>query len=109
VVFGSNHGECVGLIAPFLKIETSDLAENAGEPAVDIGLLAHIRCLEQIATDFRGRGRCHLFDAHNKHDACSAGLDCLYALMHGGGPGRAGVLDARRSLEAQIRRGLQYK
>ena len=29
--------------------------------------------------------------------------------MHGGGPGGAGILDARGALEAQVRRGLEHQ
>ena len=45
----------------------------------------------------------------HKHDARGARLDRLEALMHGGRAGRAGVLDPRRALEAQIGRGLQHQ
>ena len=109
VVLGRDHRQRVGLVAPFLEIEPGDLAENPGKAAVDLGLLAHIRRLEQIAPDLgRGRRR-HLFDADDKHDARRARVDRLDALMHGGRTGGAGVFHARRALEAQIGRGLQHQ
>src|SRR6202034_4652832 len=58
VVLGGDARQRVGLVAPALEIEAGDLAENAGEAAVDVGLSAHVGRLEQVLTDLgTGRGR----------------------------------------------------
>jgi hypothetical protein len=44
----------------------------------------------------------HLLDPDHQRDAGPPRLDGLDRLMHGGGAGRAGVLDARRRLEAEL-------
>src|ERR1700730_8035056 len=109
VILGGDHGERVRLVAVFLKIQRRDPAENSREAARDVGLLAHIRRLEEIAADV-GRGRRgHLLSPDHEHNAGRAGLDRPYALMHRGGPGRACVLDTGRGLETQIRRGLEHQ
>ncbi len=102
VVLGGDAGERIRLIAPALEIQCGDLAEDAGEAAVDIGFFPHIGCLEQIASDLRGRRRGHLLDADHEHDAGGASGDRFKPLMHGGGAGSAGILDPGGALEAQI-------
>ena len=109
VVLGGNAGERIRLIAPALEIKRGDLAENPGKTAVDVGFLADIGRLEQIAADFRTGRRRHLLDADDEHDARGAGGDRFQSLVHGGGTGRAGVLDAGGALEAQVGRGLQHQ
>ncbi len=109
VVLRRNHGQRVGLVAVFLEIKRGDLAEDTGKAAVDLGFVAHIRCLQQVAADLRAGRRRHLLDADDQHNARRARLDRLDALMHGGGAGGAGILDARRPLEAQIGGGLQHQ
>ena len=109
VVLGGDARERVRLVAVLLEIEPGDLAEDAGEAAVDVGLLAHVGRLEQVLADL-GRGRRgHLLDADHQHDARGLRRDRLEALMHGGRAGGAGVLDPHRALEAQFRRGLQHQ
>jgi hypothetical protein len=97
----------VGLVAPTLEVARGDLAENAGEAAVDVGFFAHVRRLEQVAPDFRAGGRRHLLGAHHEYDAGGLGGDRLEALMHGGRAGGTRVLDPARALEAQVCRGLE--
>ena len=101
--------ERVRLVAPALEIKTCDLAENAGEAAIDIGLLAHVGGLEEIAPDLGAGRRRHLLDADDKHDAGGAGGDRLQSLMDGSGTGRAGIFHASRALKAQIGRSLQHQ
>ena len=109
VVLGGDARERVRLVAPALEIEAGDLAEDAGKAAVDIGLLAHIGGLEQVASDLgRGRRR-HLLGADDQHDARGLGGDRVQSLMHGGRAGGAGILDPGGALEAQIGRGLQHQ
>src|SRR5712691_8033964 len=109
VVLGGDARERVGLVAPALEIERSDLAENPGEAAVDVGLLAHVGSLEQVAADLgRGRRR-HLLGTDHQHDARGPGGDRLEALVHRGRAGGAGILDPARALEAQIGRSLQHQ
>jgi hypothetical protein len=50
----------------------------------------------------------HLLDPDHERDFCPARLDGLDGLMHGRGPGRAGVLDARRRLEPETVMRLQH-
>ncbi len=107
VVLGGDARERVRLVAPALEIKAGDLAEDAGEAAVDIGLLAHVGRLEKITPDLRGGRRRHLLDADDQHDAGGAGGNRLQSLMDGGGAGRAGILHAGRALETKIGRGLQ--
>ena len=51
----------------------------------------------------------HLLDADDEHDLGRAGGDGADALVHGGRPRGAGVLDAGGGLEAQMRIGLQHQ
>src|SRR5262249_23704118 len=60
VILGGDTRKRVRLVAPALEVTRGDLPKNTGEAAVDIGFFAHIRCLEQVATDFRTRRRRHL-------------------------------------------------
>ena len=69
VVLGRDHGERVGLVAPALEIEPGDLAENPGEAALDVGLLAHVGGFQQVFSDLRTGRRGHLLDADHQHDA----------------------------------------
>jgi hypothetical protein len=48
-------------------------------------------------------------NADHKHDARGLRLERAQPLMDRGGTGRAGVLDPRGALEAQVRRGLQHQ
>ena len=107
VILGGDPRKRVRLVSPALEVTRGDLPENTGEAAVDIGFLAHIRCLEQVATDFRTGRRRHLLGADHKHDAGGFGGDRLEALMNGGRPGGTSVLYPARTLEAQIRGGLK--
>ena len=109
VVLRRDHGERVGLVAPALEIKSRDLAENPGEAALDVGLLAHVGGFQQIFSDLRAGRRGHLLDADHQHDARRLRRDRLQPLVHGGGAGRAGILHPQRALEAQIRRGLQHQ
>jgi hypothetical protein len=109
VVLGGDARERVGLIAPTLEVARGDLAENAGEAAVDIGFLAHIRCLEQVAPDLGSRRRRHLLDADREHDASGPGSDRRETLMHGGRAGGTGVLHPAGAFEAQVRRRLKHQ
>ena len=109
VVLGGDLRQRIRLVAPALKIEAGDFSKKTGEAAVDVGFLAHIGGLEQIAADLGGRRRRHLLDADHKHDARGPRRDRLEPLMHGGGTGGAGVLDPRGAFEAQIGRGLQHQ
>ena len=109
VVLGRDQGQRVGLVAPALEIERGDLAENAGEAALDVGLLAHVGSFQQIFSDLRAGRRRHLLDADHEHDARRAGRNRLQSLMDRGRTGGAGVLDAQRALEAQVRRRLQHQ
>ena len=107
VVLGGDHRQRVGLVAPFLEIESGDLAENAGKAAIDVGLLTHVGRLQQVAANLRRRRRRHLLDTNAKHDTRRARLDALDTLMHGRRAGGAGILDAGCALEAQIGGRLQ--
>ena len=109
VVLRRDHGERVGLVAPALEIEPGDLAENPGEAALDVGLLAHVGGFQQVFSDLGAGRRGHLLDADHQHDARRLGRDRLQPLMHGRGTGGAGVLHPQRALEAQVRRGLQHQ
>jgi hypothetical protein len=93
--------------SPFLEIAPGDLAEYAGEPALDVRFLPHIGRLEQVAADLGGRCGRHLFDADYEHDARCHGRDGLQPLVDRGRAGGAGILHPGRPLEAQVRRGLQ--
>ena len=107
VVLRRDHRERVGLVAVFLEIGIRDLAEDAREAALDVRLVLHVGGLEQVAADLRPRRRGHLFDADHEHDARGLRLERAQALMDRRRTGRAGILDPRRALEAQIGRGLQ--
>ncbi len=109
VVLGGDQRERVRLVAPALEIRVGDFAEHAGEAALDAGLLAYVRCLEQVAADLGRRRRRHLLDADHQNDARRFCRDRLQSLVHGGRTGRAGILHPRRALEAQIGRRLQYQ
>ena len=109
VVLGGDACQRVGLVAPALEIAVGDLAEKAGEAAVDVGFFTHIGRLEQIAPYLGGRRRGHLLDADHEHDARRSCGDGFQSLVHGGGAGRARVLDPCRALEAQIGCGLQHE
>ena len=109
VILGRDAGQRVGLVAVFLEIKPGDLAEDAGEAAGDIGLLAHIGGLEQVLPDLGARGRRHLLDPDHQHDAGGLGLDRPKPLMDGRRAGRAGILDPGCAPEAQIGRGLQHQ
>src|SRR5262249_39121014 len=109
VILRRNQGQRIGLVAVFLEIRIGDLAEDAGKAAFDVGLLAHVGALEQYLADLRSRRRGHLLDADHERNARRTGPDRLDALVHGSGTRRAGVLDPRRPLEAQIGRSLQYQ
>jgi hypothetical protein len=52
----------VRLVAPALEVGVGDFAEQPGEAALDVGLLAHIGGLEQVAADLGRRRRRHLLD-----------------------------------------------
>jgi hypothetical protein len=102
VVLGGNTRKRIRLIAPALEIKSGDLAENAGKAAVDIGFLAHIRRFEEIAADFRRRRGRHLLDADHEHDPRGPRRNCFQPLMHGGGAGGTGILNAGRARKTQI-------
>lgn len=51
----------------------------------------------------------HLLDADHENDARGLGRDGAQALVHGRGPGGAGILDTGRGLEAQAVIGLQHQ
>ena len=55
VVLGRDQRQRIRLVAVFLEIARGDLAEDAGEAALDLGLLAHVGRLEQVAADVGGR------------------------------------------------------
>src|SRR5262249_44293410 len=107
VVLRRDPSKRVRLIAPALEVEARDLAENAGEATVDVGLFAHIGGLEEITPDLGSRRRGHLLDADHEHNACTARSDGFQALVNGGGAGRASIFHPRGALEAEIRRSLQ--
>src|SRR6185437_4198127 len=107
MVFGRDHGQRIGLIAPFLEIESGDLAEYSSKAPIDISFLTHIGGLQQVSTDLGRRRRRHLFDANYEHDTRGPGLDRLDALMDRRGARGTGVLYPCRRLEAQLWRGLQ--
>ena len=109
VVLGGDHGQRIGLVAPFLEIEAGDLAEDAGEAAVDLGFLAHVGCFQQVAPDL-GAGVVVICSTPTQSTMRAARASiALMPLMHGGRTGGAGVLDPGRALEAQIGRGLQHQ
>jgi hypothetical protein len=70
---------------------------------------AHIRRLQQVLADLGPGRRRHLFHADSQNDARGARFDRPDALMHRRRTGGAGILDAGRALETQIRRGLQHQ
>jgi hypothetical protein len=84
VVLGGDARERIGLVAPALEIERGNLAENAGEAAVDIGFLAHVGRLQQVAADLGARRGGHLLGADHQHDARGLRRDRREALMHCG-------------------------
>ena len=90
-----------------LEVAVRDLAEHAGEPALDALLLVDIGAAQQRLADGRAGELGHLLDADDEHDARRLGLDRAQALVDGGGAGGAGVLDPGRGLEAQGRVGLE--
>ena len=111
VVLGRDHGERVGLVAMALEIASGDLTEHAGKAALDLAIppLGQIGSLEKIAADLLARRRRHLSDADHEYDLRALGLDRLHRLLHGGGAGGAGILDAGRGLEAQGIIGLEHE
>src|SRR6185437_7901730 len=109
VILGRDHRQRIGLVAIFLEIALRDLAEHAGEAADGVAVFRQIGCLQKILADLCARGARHLLDADDKHDPCRAGGDGADALVHGGRTRGAGVLDAGRGLEAQMRVGLQHQ
>src|SRR6185437_12575270 len=107
VIFGGNHGQRIGLIAPFLEIEPGDLAKYSGKAAVYIGLLPHVGGLQQVPPDLRRWRHSHLFDAYNEYDTRCASLDRLDPLMDRGGARGTCIFDPGRTLKAQLGRSLQ--
>ena len=101
VVLGGDHGERIGLVAVPLEVGGGDLAEDAGETARRVAVLRQVGGLEEVLADLGARRRRHLLDPDDERDAGAAGFDGLDGPVHGGRAGGAGVLDARRRLEAQ--------
>ena len=97
VVLGGDAGQRIGLVALALEIEPGDLAEYAGEAAVDVGLLAQIGRLQQVAADLGRAASCVICSTPTTSTmrAAPAAID-LSALMDRGRAGGAGVLDPRR-------------
>ncbi len=109
VILGGDARQRIGLVAPALEIQPRDLAEYPGKAAVDVGLLAHVGRLEQVAADLGGGGCGHLLDPDHQHDPRRTGGDRVQPLMHRGRAGGAGILHPGGALEAQISRGLQHQ
>ena len=65
--------------------------------------------MREVAADLLARRRRHLLDADHEYDLRALGLDRLHRLLHGGGAGGAGILDAGRGLEAQGIIGLEHE
>ena len=109
MVLGGDGGQRVGLVAVALEVAGGDLAEHAGEAALDALLLVDIGAAQQRLADGRAGKLGHLLHTDHEHDAGGPGLDRAQALMHGGRAGGAGVLDPGRGLEAQGRVGLEHE
>ncbi len=109
MVLGRDHGKRVGLIAVLLEIQPGNLAENSGKATLDIGLVAHVRRLEQVPADLGRRRSRHLLHADDKDNPRGLGSNRLEPLVHGRRTGRTGVLNPGRALEAQIGGGLQHQ
>ena len=90
-----------------LEIIIGDVAEHAGEAALDIGFLLYIRRAQQVLADRRAFRAGHLLDADDEDEAAALGLDGLDALMDGGAARGAGILDPRRRGVAEIVIGLE--
>ena len=65
--------------------------------------------MQQVLADLRAGRRRHLLGADHQHDAGRIGVDGADALPDRRRSGGAGVLDARRRLEAQPVVGLQHQ
>src|SRR5882757_8345588 len=100
-------GEGVGLVAVALEIGRGDLAEDAGEARLDVGLFGDIRGLDQHLARLRAVELGHLLDAHHQHEARLAGGQRVQPHVDRGRAGGAGILDPRAGLEAQVRVRLQ--
>ena len=107
VVLGSDHGQRVGLIAMALEIGLRDLAEDAGKAGRRVAVLREVRGAEQVPADLGARRGGHLLGADHEHEAGAPGIDRPDALAHRRRAGGAGVLHARRRLEAEAVVGLQ--
>ena len=101
MVLGGDRGERVALIAVLLEVTLGDLAEHAGEAALDRALLLEVGGAEQRLGDL-GPGQVgHLLDAHHQDETRPARADRLQALVDRGRAGGAGILDAGRRLKRQ--------
>ncbi len=107
MVLRGDAGERVGLVAVALEIGLGDAAEHAGEAAIDLALLLQVGGADQYVGDVRGLG--HLLGADDEHVPRALRRDGVHALMDRGRSRGAGILDARRRLEAQRRIGLQHQ
>ena len=92
-----------------LEIAGRDLAEHAGEAALDALLLVDIGAAQERLADGGAGELGHLLHADHEHDPGGPGLDRPQALVHGGRAGGAGVLDPGRGLEAQGGVGLEHE
>ena len=109
VVLGGDRRQRVRLVAVALEIALGDAAEDAGETALDAGLLLEIGGLEERLADRRAGQLGHLLDADHQHEPRLPGGDAPQPLMDRGRAGGAGVLDPGRRLEAKSRIGLQHE
>ena len=109
VVLGGDGGERIRLVAMALEIALRDLAEHAGETGRRVAILGKIGGAQQVLADLRAGRRRHLLGADHQHDARGVRVDGADALPDRRRAGRAGILDARRRLEAQAVVGLQHQ
>ena len=109
VVLRGDAGQRVGLVAVALEVFLRDLAENAGETALDIVLLLAVGGAQQHVVDLGAGQLGHLLDADDEHEPRLAGVDRVEPHMDRRRAGGAGILDAGRRLEAERRVGLEHQ
>src|SRR3546814_14748371 len=78
------------LVAVLLEVLLGDVAEHAGEAALDAAVLLQVGGLQQGVADLVAGDAGHLFDADHQHEARRVGGDGTQSLVDGGGEiGRA--------------------
>ena len=102
VVLRRDGGERVALVAMALEIPLRDAAEHAREARGNVALLAAIGGAEQVVADLRARRRRHLLSTQHEREAPPPSREEVARPMDRGRAGGAGVLVARRWLEAQF-------